>query len=83
MTWQCHSPADWGIMGVWMILWIVLVVAAIALTVWLIGRLVAPRESPLGRAADDAEEILRRRFAAGEIDAEEYERRLQILRRGR
>lgn len=26
-------------------------------------------------------EILRRRFAAGEIDAEEYERRLEVLRR--
>jgi len=28
----------------------------------------------------DAEQILSRRFAAGEIDAEEYQRRLEVLR---
>jgi uncharacterized membrane protein len=30
---------------------------------------------------ESSEELLRRRFAAGEIDAEEYERRLEVLRR--
>jgi uncharacterized membrane protein len=29
----------------------------------------------------EAEEILRRRLAAGEIDGDEYEKRLEILRR--
>ncbi len=83
MMWQWHSPADWGVMGIWTIVWIVLVVAAITLTVWLIGRFVAPRDGGAPSRGDDAEEILRRRFASGEIDAEEYERRLAILRRGR
>ncbi len=83
MTWQWHSPADWGVMGVWTIIWLVLVVAVIALTIWLIGRFIVSRDGTPPRSGDDAEEILRRRFAAGEIDAEEYERRLQILRRGR
>lgn len=89
MMWQWHSPADWGVMGIWMILWVVLVVAAISLTIWLIARLIAPRDGsprdggPSSRGGDDAEMILRRRFAAGEIDAEEYERRLEVLRRGR
>jgi uncharacterized membrane protein len=32
---------------------------------------------------DSAEEILRQRFARGEIDAEDYERSLEVLRHGR
>jgi len=32
---------------------------------------------------DSAEETLRQRFARGEIDAEEYERSLEVLRNGR
>jgi uncharacterized membrane protein len=37
----------------------------------------------LQRREDSAEETLRQRFARGEIDAEEYERSLEILRNGR
>lgn len=82
--WQWHTPADWAVMGLWMIVWIVLVIVVVGLTIWLIARLVGPHDgAPPRRSTDDAEEILRRRFAAGEIDAEEYERRLQILRRDR
>ena len=32
---------------------------------------------------DSAEETLRQRFARGEIDAEDYERSLEVLRHGR
>jgi putative membrane protein len=35
------------------------------------------------RREDSAEEILRQRFARGEIDAEDYERSLEVLRNGR
>jgi uncharacterized membrane protein len=35
------------------------------------------------RREDSAEETLRQRFARGEIDAEEYERSLEVLRNGR
>jgi len=35
------------------------------------------------RRGDSAEETLRQRFARGEIDAEEYERSLEVLRGGR
>ena len=35
------------------------------------------------RREDSAEETLRQRFAHGEIDAEEYERSLEVLRNGR
>jgi putative membrane protein len=51
----------------------------IGLVVWLIVR-TATQRPPIS-SANEAEEVLRRRFAAGEIDAEEYERRLEILRR--
>ena len=35
------------------------------------------------RREDSAEETLRQRFARGEIDAQEYERSLEVLRNGR
>jgi uncharacterized membrane protein len=35
------------------------------------------------RGEDSAEQTLRQRFARGEIDAEEYERSLEVLRNGR
>jgi uncharacterized membrane protein len=35
------------------------------------------------RREDSAEETLRQRFARGEIDAEDYERTLKVLRNGR
>ena len=37
----------------------------------------------LDRREDSAEESLRQRFAQGEIDAEEYEHSLEVLRSGR
>ena len=37
----------------------------------------------LNRREDSAEETLRQRFARGEIDAEDYERSLEVLREGR
>jgi len=62
-------------MGLGMVIWVVIV----ALAVWLVVRLVSRRSR--GGGAESAEELLRRRFASGEIDAEEYDRRLAILRR--
>jgi uncharacterized membrane protein len=37
----------------------------------------------LNRREGSAEETLRQRFARGEIDAEDYERSLEVLRNGR
>jgi putative membrane protein len=47
----------------------------------LVLRLLSPGPGDAGRDApeESAEEILRRRFARGEIDAEEYEERLRLL----
>jgi putative membrane protein len=63
-------------MGFMWLFWIGLIV----LVVWLVVRVVSggatrgdPQELP--------EQILKRRYARGEIDKEEYERRLSDLRR--
>lgn len=74
MPWGWHS-GDWWMMGIGLLFWLVL----LGLAVWLVVRATGrERAEPRGEAAG---EILRRRFAAGEIDAEEYERRLDLLRR--
>lgn len=80
-------------MGLWTLLLIVTVVAvlvaAVLAGVWLVRGLRGDR-SAANRAAGGAElaetapdngarEVLRRRYAAGEIDEEEYERRLAGL----
>jgi putative membrane protein len=60
----------------------------IALIVWAVTQISSGGHAASGRHAADsagdhqqsAEEILQQRFAKGEIDAEEYEERLRILR---
>lgn len=61
-----------GLMWIWWILGIALVVVLVWLFVRGGGGSAAGRESP--------EEILKRRYAGGEIDREEYERKLTELR---
>ena len=67
---------------IWVLLALILVLAAVAsaglLVAWLFRRGSAmPGGVP--RGGQEAWEILRRRFAAGEIDDEEYRRRLAVL----
>ncbi|MCA3748391.1 MAG: SHOCT domain-containing protein [Rubrobacter sp.] len=54
----------------------------IALIVWAVVRITSGQGSSDDHRAraGSAEEILRERFARGEIDAEEYERSLEVLR---
>jgi putative membrane protein len=66
--------------GPWMLLPALFWVAFIGLIVWGVVRILSVGQS--GGRADSAEEILRQRFATGEMDAEEYERSLEALRRG-
>jgi putative membrane protein len=65
-------------MGIWMLIWGLLGLALIALVVvgvvWLVRSMSGPRP-------DAAEQELRRRYAAGQIDAEEFRRREEELRR--
>ena len=66
--------------GPWMLLPALFWVAFIGLIVWGVVRILSVGQS--GGRADSAEQILRQRFASGEMDAEEYERSLEALRRG-
>jgi uncharacterized membrane protein len=56
---------------------VVIPILVLGLAAWLIIRAVMTRSS--GSAAS-AEEMLRRRYASGEIDTDEYQRRLEVLR---
>jgi putative membrane protein len=72
--WGWDGGGGWLMIGIGMVLW----VAVIALVVWLVVRASGPRTG--GPGSETAEELLRRRNAAGEIDTEEFQRRLETLR---
>jgi uncharacterized membrane protein len=57
---------------------LLLVPVLIVLAVWFINQ---TQNRAADRRGDSPDEVLRRRFADGEIDVEEYERRLALLRR--
>ncbi len=67
-----------GQMGWWMPLWWAFGAGFMVLLVWLITR-ASGGAAP--RIEDSPEQILKRRYARGEIDREEYQRRLEDLRR--
>ncbi|KGH45408.1 MULTISPECIES: hypothetical protein [Modestobacter] len=79
-------------MGGWMLLWALLGLAVLVLAalggVWLARRLGRDRDeqtrgtSGPSDAAPGAQELLRRRYAAGEIDREEYLRTQRDLAEG-
>jgi hypothetical protein len=56
----------------------------VAIVVWLVVRVFPKvrRDEQLEAPRDSAEEILRERFARGEITAEEFQRSIEILRGG-
>ena len=65
-----------GAMGGMWIFWVLIIIAAVFAIRWAVGASRGPagsRETP--------EEVLKRRYAGGEIDKTEYERRLMDLRR--
>ncbi len=78
-----------GMMGgggwLWMLVPLLFWSGLLALGVWALLRIFPDRRGGGGSASpeESAEEILRRRFARGEIDAEEYERSLEVLRERR
>ena len=76
MGWH-WADGGWWAMGLGMVTWVVLLAITVALIVRLVNRN-APRRKP---GSDSAEEVLRRRYASGEMDTEEHERRLSVLRR--
>jgi putative membrane protein len=67
-----------GSMGWWMVLWWVAGILVLVLLV----RLVTGSAGAFSRRGDETpEQILKRRYAKGEIDSEEYQHRLADLRR--
>jgi len=63
--------------GMW--LWWIVGLGALGLLVWAVARGAGPPLPPRGE--DSPETILKRRYARGEVDREEYERRLTDLRK--
>ncbi|PZG40919.1 hypothetical protein C1I98_22315 [Spongiactinospora gelatinilytica] len=64
-------------MRIVLLLFMIAVVVAVVLGVMLVAR--TRSATPLSPPADDPREILKRRYAAGEIDEDEYLRRMSGL----
>jgi putative membrane protein len=80
--WMDGSGFYWIFGLIPMLLWALLLVVGIILVLRLSARSGSDRmPPPQWGGGDSAEEILRRRFASGEIDEDEYRRRLDALRR--
>jgi putative membrane protein len=83
-----HWDGGWHMMGMWL-LWLAIAVVVILLIGWLIqmarapggGAASGPGAGSGERRLDSAEEILRERYARGEIDREEFDARLRDLHR--
>lgn len=72
------TDVGWWGMGTAMVAWVLLLAVIIGLVVWVMNLM---QTNTNDRRGESSEEVLRRRFASGDIDAEEYERRLAVLRR--
>ncbi len=74
--WRMHPMWGWGIgmMGMMLLFWGVVIFAGVAGIRWFIGQTKQPR-------ADSAMEILRERFARGEIEKDEFEAKKKELSR--
>jgi putative membrane protein len=62
---------------------VLLVVGAIVLIAWAVGKVDQPRQTAAPRTGSDALEVLRVRFAQGEITADEFVAAKQVLEAGR
>lgn len=67
----------WGYGAFGMLIWAVILVGIVALVVWLVGR--SSRTSQERR--ESPQEVLKLRYAHGEIDEDEYHKQLEELRR--
>jgi putative membrane protein len=76
--WADSSGAGWWAMGLGMLLFVIVVAAVVGLVVWLVNRSSVGPHMDRGSSAED---VLRHRFASGEIDGDEYQKRLAVLRR--
>ncbi|MFD2512464.1 SHOCT domain-containing protein [Pontibacter locisalis] len=72
--WPMHDEYHWQMHWFWWIVWIIVALVIFALF-WFIRRTRKNSETPL--------DILERRYAAGEIDTEEYKAKRRELERRR
>jgi putative membrane protein len=81
MFWYDHDVSGWGWFGmsVGMVLFWALIITALVLVFRAANQ---PHEHTHTPAAPTPEQILAERFARGEIDEEEYQRRLSALHAG-
>lgn len=81
MFWYAHGVSGWGWFGmsVGMVLFWALIITALVLVFRAVSR---PHEHTHTPAAPTPQQILAERFARGEIDEEEYRRRLSTLHAG-
>lgn len=73
----------WGAFGwLWMLVPLLFWGGLLALIVWAIARVFPGqrREEQPNAGRESAEDVLRARFARGELETEEYERSLKVLR---
>jgi putative membrane protein len=75
MMWNEGYGGDWWVMGVFMLLFVVLIVGGGA---WLLNRAGKPPSSP-AVTGSTARRILDERFARGEISEDEYRQRRNLL----
>lgn len=82
MHWEHMRWNHWWGMGLMGLFWIAILVLLVLLVLWLV-RAGSSSKSPTTSSPGEgsAEDILKRRYARGEIDKEEYERRLTEIRR--
>lgn len=78
MTQVGHNGMVVGMGWAWWLFW----VAAVIFVVWAVARMTGGRGKPQRDPTPEqaAEATLRRRFAKGEIDEEEFTRRMEVLR---
>jgi len=76
MGWEWHDSMMYGGMLMWLF-WVLLIVGV----AWLVVTLVASRAHQGNSTGTSAADIVKERYARGEIDRTEYEQKLQDLRR--
>jgi len=70
---------DYGAHMAWMWLWWIVGIGVLVLLVWAVARAAGLPAAP--HREQSPETILKRRYARGDLDRDEYERRLNDLRK--
>jgi putative membrane protein len=69
--WLMGWPGGWWVMLLSMIFWLLLLVGIVLLVIWLAGK---PRESSVPREPQSPLDVLKMRYARGEITRDDYVR---------